>query len=103
MSLSFDFVLYGRDGAKLIYVISDKEKLITERFLNDMNIGVTKLKGEGAFSGKKKAIIMAVVKKNSVPKIETIIREEDPNAFTIISDATEIYGLGYKSIFAEKI
>jgi uncharacterized membrane-anchored protein YitT (DUF2179 family) len=46
---------------------------------------------------------MVVVKKNNVPKAEGIIREEDPSAFTIISDATEIYGLGYKSIFAEKL
>jgi uncharacterized membrane-anchored protein YitT (DUF2179 family) len=46
---------------------------------------------------------MVVVKKNNLPKAETIIKEEDPDSFTIISDATEIYGLGYKSIFAEKL
>lgn len=103
MSLAFDLILYGRDKAKLIYVISDKDKNITERLLKDMDIGVTKLQGEGAFSGKKKSVIMAVVKKNNVPKVEAIIREEDKDAFTIISDATEIYGLGYKSIFAEKL
>jgi len=99
----FDIVLYGRDGAKLLYIISDNDEAITARFLKDLDIGVTKLNGEGAFSGKKKSVIMAVIKKNNVPKAESIIREEDPDAFTIISDASEIYGLGYKSIFAEKL
>lgn len=102
-SLAFDMVLYGRDGAKLLFVISDNDKAITDRLLKDLNVGVTKLSGQGAYSQKDKSVIMVVVKKNNLPKAETIIKEEDPESFTIISDATEIYGLGYKSIFAEKL
>ena len=30
-------------------------------------------------------------------------REEDPAAFMIITSATEVYGEGYKSYFAEKL
>ena len=102
-SLVFDLVLYGRDGAKLLFIISDHDEAITDRLLKDLDVGVTKLDGHGAFSKKEKSVIMGVVKKNNVPAAEGIIREEDPDSFTIISDATEIYGLGYKSIFAEKL
>ena len=46
---------------------------------------------------------MCVVRKQIAPQIEEVVKEEDPNAFLIISSAHEIYGEGYKNIFSEKI
>ena len=102
-SFVFDLIMYGRDGAKMIYVIGDHPEKITERFLLEMNIGVTHIQGQGAFSGNEKTVIMAVMRKSLSPKAEEIVREEDPEAFMIVTDATEIYGEGYKNIFSEKI
>lgn len=102
-SYGMDLVLYGRDGAKLIYIISDKSQQITERILQELNIGVTHVQGYGAYSGKEKKVIMCVIKKQLAPRAEQIVREEDPLAFMIVTSATEIYGEGYKSYFSEKI
>lgn len=102
-SVVLDVVLYGRDGAKLIYVISDKPVEITDRVLAELDVGVTHLSGEGAYSGKEKKIIMCVVRKPIAPRIEEIVKEEDSDAFMIITSATEIFGEGYKSYFSEKI
>lgn len=98
-----DVVLYGRDGAKLIYIISDSCNKITDRLLEELDIGVTHLRGEGAYSGKEKKIIMCVVRKSLAPKVEGIVKEEDAEAFMIVTSATEIFGEGYKSYFSEKI
>lgn len=97
-----DMVLYGRDGAKLVYIISDCQKTITDRLLAELDIGVTRLSGEGAFSGNEKKIIMCVVRKPLAPKVEEIVKEEDADAFMIVTSATEIFGEGYKSYFGEK-
>lgn len=97
-----DMVLYGRDGAKLVYIISDRQKSITGRLLEELNIGVTRLSGEGAFSGTEKKIIMCVVRKPLEPKVEEVVKEEDADAFMIVTSATEIFGEGYKSYFGEK-
>lgn len=102
-SLVMDIVLYGKDEAKLIHIISDKSEKITKRLLDDLEIGVTYVRGEGAYSGKEKKVIMCVVKKQMSPKVEDIIKEEDPMAFMIVSSAMEIYGEGYKNLFSEKI
>ena len=102
-SLVLDIVLYGKDEAKLIHIISDKSEEITKRLLDDLEIGVTYVRGEGAYSGKEKKVIMCVVKKQISPKVEDIIKEEDPMAFMIVSSAMEIYGEGYKNLFSEKI
>lgn len=102
-SVLLDVVLYGRDGAKLIFIISDRHEAITKRVLEELDIGVTYISGSGAYSGKEKNVIMCVMKKQISPQAETIVREEDPRAFMIITSATEIFGEGYKSIYSEKL
>lgn len=99
----FDQVLYGRDEAKMLYIISDHAGAIADRILKDLDIGVTYLQGKGAYSQKNKQVILCVVKKQISPKAEAIVREEDPYAFMIVTNAMEIYGEGYKNICSEKI
>ena len=102
-SVVLDTVLYGKDGAKMLYIISDHPKQITERLLADLDIGVTALHGEGAYSGKEKEVLLCVMRKPLAPKAQQIVREEDAEAFMIVSDATEIFGEGYKSYFSERL
>lgn len=103
ISLVLDLVLYGRDEAKLFFIISDRSERITRRLLEELDIGVTHMQGAGAFSGKEKQVILCAAKKVTAPKAEQIVKEEDPQAFMIIASATEIYGEGYKSYFSEKL
>jgi uncharacterized membrane-anchored protein YitT (DUF2179 family) len=103
MSFVMDKVLYGTDGAKLIFIISDMSGQIAEKLLNEVQIGVTYIEGRGAYSGKEKQVIMCVIRKQLFPKAEEVIKEVDGEAFMIVSSASEIYGEGYKNIFSEKI
>ena len=98
-----DLVLYGRDEAKMIYIISNSAQVITERILKELDTGVTHLSGTGAYKKVEKQIILCVVRKQNAYKVEEIVKEEDSTAFMIISSATEIYGEGYKSYFGEKL
>lgn len=102
-SIVLDLVLYGRDGAMLIYIISDHYEVITKRILEELDIGVTYVNGSGAYSGRQKNVIMCVVRKNLSFKAEEIVKEEDPMAFMIVTSATEIYGEGYKNIYSERL
>lgn len=102
-SFGLDFVLYGRDGAKLLYIISDHAETITARILSELDIGVTFIQGYGAYSGKEKKVILCAIKKQIAPKAEAIVREVDSEAFMIVTSANEIYGEGYKSYFTEKL
>lgn len=102
-SMVLDLVLYGRDGAKLLYIISDRPDIITARLLEELDIGATHVFGQGAYSGENKKVIMCAVKKRLSPLAEDIVRDEDPNAFMIITSASEIFGEGYKSYFDERM
>ena len=87
----------------MIYIISDVSEKITERILDEMQIGVTHLQGSGGYRRNDKQIILCVVKKQSAYRVEEIVKQEDEKAFMIVTSASEIYGEGYKSYFGEKL
>lgn len=98
-----DYVLYGKDEARLIYIVSNQPERLLNRILEELEIGATILNGSGAYSGQEKEIILCVVKKQVAPKLEEIVKQEDDKAFLVISSANEIYGEGYKNILAEQV
>lgn len=98
-----DYVLYGKDEATLVFIVSDKADILLDRVLSEMSVGATILTGRGAYSQNEKNIIMCVVKKRTTPDLENIVKEEDSHAFMIVTSANEIYGEGYKNILKEKL
>lgn len=98
-----DFILYGGDEAKLIFVISDKSKSISNQIIKGVKTGITLIKGQGAYSNREKNIIMCVVRKQVAPKVLEIVKGEDEKAFIIVSSATETFGEGYKDFFQEQL
>jgi uncharacterized membrane-anchored protein YitT (DUF2179 family) len=98
-TLVFDWVLYGGNSAKLVYIITslDKVDIIRARILNDVDTGATIVNAEGAYSRQPKNIIMCVVKPFLYPRLRDVVYEEDKEAFLIVTSAKEIYGKGYQN------
>ncbi len=92
-----DIVFEGINFSKMIYIISDKHEEIMEIINKEIKKGATALYGRGSFTGKNKMVIMCVSKRRDIDKIKTISKKIDRNAFIIITDAREVYGLGFKS------
>lgn len=93
-----DYIVYGGDEAKLMYIITDNHTQIVNRIMKELEVGCTLLKGKGAWTGVKKEVILTVVQKRVGPSVEAIVKEEDTEAFIIESNASEIYGEGYKNL-----
>ena len=102
-NILLDKVLFSGEGGTLFYIVTDHHKAITQRILDELEIGVTYLHGEGAYTGTPKMVLMCVAHKQVAPKIRDIIKHEDPAAFLIISPATEVLGEGFKSHTAEEL
>ncbi len=96
-SIILDKILYGTDGAKMLYIISNQSNAIAEDFLHELNVGVTYLHAIGAYRNDEKRVIMCVMKKTTLPKAREIVKKYDSNAFMIIGSANEILGEGFKS------
>ncbi len=93
-----DKLIYGADNGKIVYIVSEKSDEITGEIFRIVGRGVTKINAVGGYSGKSQCMLMCVARAHEVSKIMQIIRNIDLNAFTVISDAGEILGLGFKRI-----
>lgn len=102
-SYIMNLVLYGTDEASMFLIVTDYSKEVAGRLMKELDVGVTYLKGKGAFKDREKDIILCVTRKVQAPKLENVVREMDREAFMIITSASEIYGEGYKSYDAEII
>lgn len=100
---ALDYVLYGGDQAMMLFIISDSCEQIGERLMRELDVGCTYLEGKGGWTKKEKSVILVVVPKRLGPQVEEIVKTEDSRAFMIESSANEIYGEGYKDLYAEKL
>lgn len=91
-----DNILNGTNEAKMILVISDKYREITDALMTELDAGVTLLDGVGAYSGKEKKVVLCVVRKNSISRALKVIKNTDDQSFAIITTANEVFGEGYK-------
>lgn len=91
-----DVVLYGLDNTKVAYIISDSYQAISDKIVKDLDRGVTFLKGEGAYSGAEKHVIMCAFKQRQIVIIKRLVTEIDPAAFIVVCDAHEVLGEGFR-------
>ena len=93
-----DSIVYGMDKGVMVTVISDKNKEIAEGIMQEMERGVTFLKGEGAYTGKPRNVLICAVRRQEFARLTAIIRMFDEDAFIITSETKEVRGEGFKAV-----
>lgn len=96
-------VLYGGDGARMIYIISSHNRDIAQRLLSEVDVGATFFRGNGAYSGKDFDVLMVVMRAKLLPQARDVVRQVDDKAFMIVTNATSVFGEGFKRHDAEEI
>ena len=101
VSRSIDTVLYGLDTSRVCYLISEKSSELDEAITATMHRGVTKLHGQGGYTGKPRDVLMCVIKKREITALRKIDKAVDPGAFFIVTDAKDVFGNGFDNINEE--
>lgn len=92
-SNTIDFIVNGLEAYTGVTIISDKNEEIKAFIINDMKRGVTIYKGEGGYFEKKDIdIIYTVVTKLEMSKLQSRVRQIDPDAFVVQQQITDIKG-----------
>jgi len=91
-----DSILNGIDKAKSVSVITDHKEEVLESIFRNFYRGATVWKVEGGYTKAQKDVILIVVRNYELFQLKRTVKEADPNAFMIISDATEVMGLGFR-------
>ncbi|MBN3523851.1 YitT family protein [Paenibacillus apiarius] len=95
-SKMIDIVQVGLGYTKVAFIISQEADQLAEAILHDLDRGLTKLKGEGGYTGEGRTVLMVVVGQTEVYKLKSLVRSVDPQAFVIISDTNEVLGEGFQ-------
>ena len=98
---ALDYVLYGGDEAKMVFVMTEEPEKIGQRLMEELEVGVTYLNGQGGWSGNERKVVFSMVPNRLGAEVQEIVKHEDPAAFMVVTSANEIYGEGYKNLFEE--
>jgi len=87
-----DLILTGSLNKKVVYLVTSKPTELKVQIREQLGPDGTILKGEGLFEGQNKQMILIVVEVTKLQLLRELIRENDPDGFLIISEATEMLG-----------
>lgn len=90
-----DGVTAGMRYAKVMYIISDESREIAAIIMDQLNRGVTALRGSGMYSGQEKQVLMCVVSRREAVSMVKFVKDVDERAFVVIADAREVMGEGF--------
>ncbi len=96
-SKTIDFVQMGLRTSKVAYIISGKTGELRQAILYDLDRGFTLLNGYGGYTGAERMVLMVVVSQSEVSTLKLLVHSHDPDAFIILTDASEVLGEGFKA------
>lgn len=85
----------GGHDAKNVMIISNKYEEIMSSIYTEINRGATIIEATGGYTREKRPVIMVVVPKKQLPPLNRLITHIDPEAFVVVTDTTEVQGLGF--------
>ncbi len=94
-SKTIDTILYGTATARVVYVISPQTEAIRKAISERLRRGITLLEGHGGHTGAPQTVILCVVKRQQIASLKKLLREIDPHAFVIQTEASEVLGQGF--------
>ncbi len=92
---TLDGILYGMNIERLAFIISDRSGDIVKSISGRLGRGATVLRGEGAYTGEARNLILCAVKRQQIAHLKVVVKEADPKAFLILTEAHEVLGEGF--------
>ena len=90
-----DFMQEGAYSARGAMIISEKNEEIGTQIMEELDRGVTILKGYGFYTRSEREVIYCVVAKNELVRLKNLISDIDPHAFVSISVVHDVHGEGF--------
>lgn len=92
ISIITDKVILGISQSKTFYIITDNETSVKKFIMNNLNHGVTVLQGRGGYTGDNQKVIMCTLPTRDYYILKEGLKEIDPKAFFLVTDAYEVSG-----------
>ena len=91
-----DTAIESMNLCKYFTVICDDAESISQYIVHDLKRSATVCNATGAFSGQNKKVILTVMNRAQAVQLRHFIHQEQPTAFILITNTSEIIGRGFR-------
>lgn len=92
-----DTIIYGGEAGSMATIITSKPDEISAKVISELDRTTTILSAKGAYSGKDTNVLLCTVRKSQFSRLKKIVYEADSDAFVMVTDTSEVFGLGFKN------
>jgi len=90
-----DYFLSIFNQRKMALIISDQAPEIARQVISRISRGATFLEGRGAYSNRRKEVLLTVVNNYQLKRLEELVFSLDPEAFVIMGNTFNVLGKGF--------
>ncbi|MCX6029094.1 MAG: YitT family protein [Chloroflexi bacterium] len=98
MARVIDFLEAGFNAGNTAFIVTGQPDAVCASIMEQLNRGVTILRGEGGYTGAERAMLFTAVNRRQVPILRELVSAADPDAFMVISPSNEVLGEGFKPL-----
>lgn len=91
-----DLIVSGGVHNKMLLIITNKPKEISQAIFSQINRGVTVLSAKGGYTDENKNLVLCVARASEVSRINRVLTKTDENSFTVTADIGEVFGRGFR-------
>ena len=91
-SKTIDFLLHGIEAYNAVLVVSQKSDDVRAAILSEIGRGVTILSGKGGYTKAEQEVLLCVVTRLEITRLEAVVRAQDDAAFLVILPVLEAIG-----------
>lgn len=91
-----DTIIYGGEVGSMATIITANPDDIASKVIYELDRTATLIPAKGAYSRKDTNVLLCTVRKSQFSRLKKIVYEADPNAFVMVTDTSEVFGLGFK-------
>ena len=95
-SYTIDMTMNGSKQSVQMFIFTSRPHEIADRVGEEVQRGVTMIKGTGWYSKKESEIVMVVVRKIESQRVIRIVKQMDPAAFVSVNTVMGVYGKGFE-------
>ncbi len=95
-SVVTDNVLNSFDRRRLVFIITRDPEPAVDFIIKELNRGVTMLDSCGGYTREDQPTLMCLLSRRQVVDLKRFLGENDPRAFMVVSEASEVLGRGFK-------
>lgn len=93
------FVIDGASYDKMIFIISDGHNdELRHLVIDELDRSATYIKAKGMYTGNDREMLFLVVSRKEIQLVQRRVKQIDPKAFMVVTDAYDTFGEGFKPL-----